>query len=355
MYGSPVSPGRSICLAAFFTRAQLEDWLDSLALEHALFAPQFRDGVLLYRPAGGAGDLAWEFTRPVLPVKEFFFPPTERLMTIERAGQQIRLAETMPEGRQVVFGVRPCEARGVHLLDSLFLNPALKDPYYARRRENVAMIGLACGEMGETCFCNQTGSAPDDPSYVDVMLSEIGSGFRVEIITERGRDLFGETQAESLFQEKVWNEPEPVRSTTAPVAIPGPDSWPARFEDPYWEELGERCLSCRLCAYVCPTCRCFDLRDEALGGDGIERHFERIRCWDSCTGPAYRRIAGGHNPRATPGQRLRNRFFCKFDYYPRQYGLGSSACTGCGRCIDVCPVNVDITEVLSQVAKPLVG
>jgi ferredoxin len=32
-----------------------------------------------------------------------------------------------------------------------------------------------------------------------------------------------------------------------------------------------------------------------------------------------------------------------------EYGLGaSSACTGCGRCIDVCPAGVDITEVFGD-------
>lgn len=336
-----------------FTRAQLADWLDELALAQELFAPQVWDEVLLYRPVGSAADLLWDFTRPVLPVKEFFFPPTERLLTIEKTGQGVRLSETLPEGRRVIFGVRPCEARGVDILDSLFLDPELKDPYYARRRENTAMIGLACRTMGDTCFCTSTGSAPDDPAYVDVMLKETGEGYRVAVMTEKGRELLGDRLEGSLFPEREWTGHDPGDDASVPIAIPDPDAWPARFEDPCWEQLGERCLSCRLCAYVCPTCRCFDLRDEALAGQGNGKQFERIRCWDSCTGPAYRRIAGGHNPRGTPGQRLRNRFFCKFDYYPRQYGLASSACTGCGRCIDVCPVNVDITEVLSQLANDL--
>ncbi len=62
----------------------------------------------------------------------------------------------------------------------------------------------------------------------------------------------------------------------------------------------------------------------------------------------YRRIAGGHNPRASKAGRLRNRFYCKFDYYPTDFG--PLACVGCGRCIDQCPTNVDITEVLQEVA-----
>ena len=45
--------------------------------------------------------------------------------------------------------------------------------------------------------------------------------------------------------------------------------------------------------------------------------------------------------------RLRNRFYCKFMYYPVDFGpLG---CVGCGRCIDACPVNIDILEVVGMV------
>ncbi len=113
--------------------------------------------------------------------------------------------------------------------------------------------------------------------------------------------------------------------------------------------MSERCLSCRICAYVCPTCRCFDVRDESVPSDNGHDTYERIRCWDSCAGEAYRRIAGGHNPRAAKGDRLRNRFFCKFYYYPEQYG--PTACTGCGRCVDSCPVNIDITEILSHLVE----
>lgn len=332
------------------SREQLAEWLGALAFEQVLMAPQFKEDVLLYQPVRSSADLLWDFSRPVLPVKSFFFPPTESLMLIEKAAGQVQLVETLPDERLVIFGVRPCEARGVQILDRLFLDSAVKDPYYARRRENAAMIGLACREMGDTCFCTSTGSAPDDPDGVDVMLAEVEDGYRLEVVTEKGRDLLGERRLEAFIQESVATNPEPARTAFPPVPIPEAEAWPAYFEDPYWERLGERCLSCRICAYVCPTCRCFDLRDEALPEQNNGAQFERIRCWDSCTGPAYRRIAGGHNPRATPGQRLRNRFFCKFYYYPRQYGLASSACTGCGRCIDECPVNVDIVEVLNHLA-----
>jgi len=331
--------------SSFITHDQLVGWLEALTGEATLIAPRWEQGVLLYRPVTRDLDLAWEFTRPVLSAKEFFFSPTERLLTIEKTGQQIKLTETLPEGRQVMFGIRPCEARGLRHLDALFLEEEPRDPYYARRREKTTLIGLACKEMGATCFCTSLGGAPDDPSDVDVLLTEVDDGYVVQVVTEKGMILITSCDLRIANFEPASTSQSATRDWPQPIPLPSKDNWLARFNDEYWERMSERCLSCRLCTYICPTCRCFDVRDEALG----DSQYERIRCWDSCAGVAYRRIAGGHNPRAAKGERLRNRFLCKFYYYPQQYGLDSPACTGCGRCIDLCPVNIDITEVLSYI------
>jgi ferredoxin len=257
------------------------------------------------------------------------------------------LSETLPEGRQIIFGVRPCEARGANILDALFMETPPIDPYYARRREQAVLVGLACEEMGPTCFCTSVGGAPDDPQGMDVMLRAVEGGFLADAFSEKGETLL--KPAGVVRDQHPAGRPAstvmhlPQLSSVVPV--PEQQAWPAHYSDDYWERLGERCLSCRLCAYVCPTCRCFDLRDEALPQGG----YERLRCWDSCAGAGYRRIAGGHNPRAAKAQRLRNRFMCKFYYYPEQYGMESAACTGCGRCIDYCPVGIDIIEVMAEI------
>ena len=308
-----------------------------------MVAPREVDGVLLYRPVESSAEIAWDFTRPKMSVKDAFFPPTERLLAIERIGQEVRLTETLSEDRPVIFGVRPCDARGLQLLDALFIAAEPADPYYTRRRENATIIGLACQEMGPNCFCTSVGGAPDDPSGMDILLTQVPDGYALHALSEKGERLVSGTswpEFEGILPQARLNEP--IRRTTK-------ETWPARFKDTYWESMSERCLSCRICAYVCPTCRCFAVRDEALLANG---QYERIRCWDSCAGENYRRIAGGHRPRAEKGERLRNRFICKFYYYPEQYGLGEeAACTGCGRCVEACPVNVDIIEVLTDLGR----
>jgi len=332
------------------SQTELETWLDGIANARTLIAPRLVSGIILYRQVAKSKEIAWHgktsglalVGRPLLSVKEIFFPPTERMFTIQKTGQEIYLEEKFPDWETVVFGVRPCDARGVKLLDALFLDTNPVDTFYSRRRENTTLIGLACKELGPTCFCTSVGGTPDDAHDMDIMLYEVEGGYLVEAVTEKGR---------FLIPGGEWNETTAsTKQLTFSGQFPVPEKgkWPDHFNDDYWMKISERCLSCRACAYVCPTCRCFAVRDEMLAAG----EFERIRCWDSCAGENYRRVAGGHKPRAEKGERLRNRFFCKFYYYPEQYGLGAaSACTGCGRCIEVCPVGVDITEVLIGLEK----
>ena len=169
---------------------------------------------------------------------------------------------------------------------------------------------------------------------IGAVISESGAVKSYGEQVRRGLDL--------ALEEVEGMPPEPVAHDGPPVV--DAKGWPEHFEHKYWYRLGDRCLSCRLCTYVCPTCRCFDVRDQETRSKGIER----LRAWDSCVAENYRRIAGGHNPCPTKAERLRNRFYCKFCYYPQDYG--PVACVGCGRCITQCPVNIDIAEVLEGVA-----
>lgn len=326
----------------FISRDNLGGWLERLAERRMVIAPRRVGDVPLYRKIKSVGDIDWGFARPVLSAKEFLFPRTERLFFVSSKDQHIALEETLPEEEVVLFGVRPCDARGIRALDEVFLETP-EDPYYRRRRANTALIGVTCTEMGPTCFCRSVGGEPDDLAGVDVGLTPVSGGYVVRSTTEKGDALLAGLDLSEFAGELS----RPILSD--PIPLPDDMVWVPRFADERWEQIGERCLSCRLCAYVCPTCRCFDIRDEAVASLNGGSRWERLRCWDGCTGEVYRKIAGGHNPRHDPGQRLRNRFYCKFNYFPARYGR--VACTGCGRCVDVCPVGIDITEVLSQLAS----
>jgi len=333
------------------SQENLADWLDRIQSSAKLIAHQEVGGILLYQPVSDSRQIAWTEARPTLSSKDAFFPPTEQLFTIQREGNNLTIVESEPVGKQVLFGIRPCDAQGIKALDALYLETDPADNYYQRRREATTIIGMACREMAPSCFCTSVGGAPDDSRFMDLMLYRGDDHYFLAVITDKGASLLSSFPLKSdlLEAESAAEQIKSYIPSRLPIEIPNQEDWPASFASPYWDEMSERCISCRICAYVCPTCRCFDVRDQLYPSENGTQVFERIRCWDSCTGTAYRRIAGGHNPRPEKGQRLRNRFFCKYYYYPAQYG--PVACTGCGRCIDACPVGVDITEALSYVAQ----
>ena len=259
----------------YLTRQELAAWLDHLAQEQTLIAPIDVAGNILYRPVTDTHEVVWDFVRSFMSVKEVFFPPTERLMLIEKIGVDVKLTETLPDEKSIIFGVRPCDARGLLTLDALFIENEPVDPYYARRRENTTLIGLACQSLGPSCFCTNVGGAPDDPAGMDIMLTASGGGYVAEIITEKGEKV---SKRFPVFDGLSEIRPHPSPARKHGLKIAPKEFWPAKFNDDFWAEMAERCLSCRICAYVCPSCRCFDVRDEALPGGNGQSQFERVRC-----------------------------------------------------------------------------
>ncbi len=115
------------------------------------------------------------------------------------------------------------------------------------------------------------------------------------------------------------------------------------FNAPFWEDVGFSCINCGTCTFLCPTCWCFDIQDEVQGNQG-----DRIRNWDSCMFPLFTLHGSGHNPRDQKFKRVRQRFMHKIKYYVDKYENGPQ-CSGCGRCVKHCPVNIDIREVFGLV------
>jgi ferredoxin len=119
----------------------------------------------------------------------------------------------------------------------------------------------------------------------------------------------------------------------------------ASVDSPQWDDVASRCLSCTNCTMVCPTCFCTTTEDVTdLTGD----HAERWQRWASCFELDFSYVHGG-SVRQSGESRYRQWISHKLGTWHDQFG--TSGCVGCGRCIDWCPVGIDITVEAARLAE----
>lgn len=251
------------------------------------------------------------------------------------------------DSSRIVIGIRPCDAKAFLLVQRNFDTPEYKDPYWIRSYEALAFIGLACNTPCRTCFCASVGSGPFEVEGLDILLVDAGDYYYAKIITAKGERILKdagwmeESEAESAEREIENLKKSAEAGITARIRTDKLKEKTATdlFDAPFWEDVAFSCINCGTCTYTCPTCWCFDIQDEVRGRDGV-----RMRNWDSCMYPLFTHHGSGHNPRDNKTKRLRQRFMHKLKYYVDKYRDGIQ-CVGCGRCISLCPVNIDIRMV----------
>ena len=343
------------------TEQEVREWLSALLGDGIrVVAPVDEDGLVLFRPVAeasepslsGAGNTRWS-------PKEHVLPRTETLFSYRLQGDDVELDGVPADGEpgQVLFGVRPCDAAGLTRLDDVFLGD-VPDPLYAARRQRTVTVSLACAAAQPECFCTAVGGSPGGIEGSDLQLMPLPAPetWLLKALTPQGAELVanaadGWPPATAEERELAEAQVRDVEAAIArdPISPERAAALEAVFDHPLWEVLGERCLGCGICAHVCPSCSCFDIADEGSALCG-----SRCRMWDSCGFAQFTRHASGHNPRATQPARYRQRVMHKFAYFPAQHD-GRLMCVGCGRCLKLCPVGIDIHAAVERAAAAGAG
>jgi ferredoxin len=310
-------------------------------------APKTAGCEVVYAPIGSAGEMVFDYILPRNSFKEFFFPQTEVIANYRTAGKGVELNGVEPSSPPiVVFGARPCDGASLSALRSVFTWDFI-DEFYTKRENGSVIVTIACTKGDSQCFCSCVGLSPDGKDGSDILLRETVEGdFTAEATSEKG-EKFMEDHKDAFdaitdSREKDIFNPTPLKADLEKIS--GYLKKREHYGDPRWLVLAGKCIGCGACTYSCPTCHCFDIADE-----GAYNAAERRKNWDSCQFDFFTLHASGHNPRDAQHKRWRNRFMCKFNFYPEKFS--SRGCVGCARCVRVCPVRLDIREVMEEVSK----
>ncbi|MGD0276344.1 MAG: 4Fe-4S dicluster domain-containing protein [Syntrophales bacterium] len=330
---------------------QLAGIVKKISEERLVFAPVKQEGQVLFKALEKGEEPLVRYANSKNAPKNFFFPHTELMMKYTRTPKGMTFKEKGPEAPEaVLFGVRPCDARSLVLLDRLFDQEKYRDNYYIERRARITVISMACVHPPyATCFCTSVDGAPVSSDGADILITDVEDNYLVEFLSEKGQkylSYFGNAAAD---EAAVARKEEIARQAASEIKshIPAKEIKPildVNFEHPFWNTIHQKCLACGTCTFLCPTCHCFDISDEVKGADGI-----RIRNWDSCMFPLFTLETSGHNPRTTQKERWRQRAMHKFKYYVDNFN--AIACVGCGRCVMYCPVNIDIRKIVTDISK----
>ena len=319
--------------------------ISALRKNYIVYGPVKRSEGIIFTELTPDKEIIFDYHNSKLSPKGLFFPQCEVIGTFDDK----TLHEVTPlKNEFVVFGMRPCDARSLQLLDRVFDSVDIKDPYYLHKRENAIIVTVACNDPQDTCFCTAFGGSPAEKEGSDILVFDMGDSLLFEVCTNKGKsciekfsnifrkvekaDLIERNQQKTIAEKKV-----PVMNYTGLE-----EKLSINIDLAVWESIAQRCLSCGVCTFLCPTCHCFALFDEGIGSEEM-----RMKVWDSCQYPSFTLEASGHNPHGSNSERMKQRIMHKYNYFVQNFG--ETACVGCGRCVSYCPVNIDIREIMSDI------
>jgi sulfite reductase subunit B len=298
-----------------------------------------------------SAELRLDYDVTILPPKKYFLPQYEKLMDFNLE-KPFDVKENDDEKSRIIIGIHPYDIIALEQADKVYLD-SQKDDFYEKRRDNTIIIGVDIQKVSDRSFAGSMGTNVADTGF-DLMLTNLGDIYAVTIGSKKGENLLNKyaktNDAAESDIKKIQQVRKDIASRYKKEAKVDKEDWSsllvANYDNSIWEERADKCLECSSCIMVCPTCYCYDVRDEVSLN---LKTGERIRTWDGCLLRDFTKIGSGEVFREDIKDRYRHRFFRKGNYLSERYNF--IACVGCGRCSTAClPDIADPCDIINDLS-----
>ena len=320
-----------------------EDFLRKLfelikSLGYKVIAPTKREGRIILDYVDSFDEVEVRYIRTLNTPKHFLFPNGDCLFSWVKVNSDINLKTHVFKEKWAFFGLHPCDANSLVILDKILLGDP-KDDIYAQRRRNSLIIIYDCEESDEYCFCESVNARIPIDGSGDLWIIPYKGKYYINPLSDKGKDI---VKALDLTPSEPPKIPSQTNKKFYNLSNIGALKY--LYEHESWLKHSNKCLLCGACTASCPTCTCFDVLDFV---DPSLITGRRIRTWNSCTFRSFTIVAGGRVIRKERVDRFKHRYYHKFVFIPEKYGI--FGCTGCGRCVSQCHNRIHPLEVILDV------
>jgi sulfhydrogenase subunit beta (sulfur reductase) len=338
-------------LYRIMSKKSYKDFVESLIYNYEFIGPKRKDKAAHdFVRIKNFSELDTNYKKTTIPpAKKILFPPEEKLVNY-KMGKEIEVKPVIESRKKILFGINAWDIDGMNFMDRVFTTDFVDENYMAKRRKLI-VIGMDT-EPTETNFSRSMGSDYVNEGF-DLYFTELKDRYFIRVATAEGNkvlDKYSEVNEASAKDFKDYNKYMDNYRKKFKLDVNIKDFYD-NFEliyndEEFWKRIAKDCYSCGSCNLVCPTCFCFNVKDD------IELNLKsgnKVREWDSCMIPGYGLVAGGHNFRPDKENRLKQRYRCKLKTFFDRFGR--YACVGCGRCIEACLAKINIADDINSVKE----
>ena len=180
-------------LPKIIKKKDLKGFVEALIEHNSVVAPVKKDSKYAFAEIERFEDMSLTYDTTMLSPKKYFFPQEETVLKYKLGETPTAESVVAVEPRtRIIFGIHPCDIAATWLLDVVFSkDPA--DPNYMEKRKRALLIGYNCGQpCDKYAFCKDMGTYKAESGY-DLMLTDLGDRYFVEIGTPEGEALLTES------------------------------------------------------------------------------------------------------------------------------------------------------------------